>query len=265
MKNTQRRKKTLDWQLGNPLAETGIVTTALARMSGDYSSLYAQHQTLTRPCIPSQATKGKLRVFWSRPDRPNWEFHWNNQADYPHYDNANLQVMAQHIAVSQNNFHIPFQQYTIDIFTEYSQAGTIFWCHPLYMHASPWNDWSMVRWESTGRLQHDQGNTVHYGDMDYVPGKYVYTPCRIKMFAMLDLEPIALVSSCDTKCVKSSVFSTYWKMSYENNQCTRVSKFIVEPSSFVRHTLMIPENNDQDCGGFHEIWCKARWANEFHT
>jgi hypothetical protein len=265
MKNTQRRKKTLDWQLGNRFAKTGVITTALARMSGDCTSLVPPKLSVLTPGMPVHATKGQLRVYWSRTDRPQWEFKWNNGSSYPHYLDTNLQVLAQHIVVTQNNPDIPKQQYTIDVFTEYAQNGVIFRCRPLYKHSAHWYDWVMVRWESTGRQQHAGDNMVHYGDIDYVLNKFDYSPCRIEMFALLDMKPIALVSACDIKCVRSSVFSTYWKMSYENNQCTRVSKFIVEPSSFVRHCLMIPENNEVECGGFHEIWSKSHWADKFQV
>jgi hypothetical protein len=71
----------------------------------------------------------------------------------------------------------------------------------------------------------------------------------------------AIVLCCEYVHKRSGVFSTYWKLEFLDKANKRPYIQLIDTESIVRHCLMIPEN-DENCG-FHEIWDKERWAEEF--
>ena len=112
---------------------------------------------------------------------------------------------------------------------------------------------------------------VHYGDDPTQAYRYTYAPGKILGF-VFDCYPVqapflgqvqVVVLCCDNSYSKSSVFSTHWKISYTDKACKKPLITMVNVNSLVRHCLMIPENNERN--GYHEVWSREHWANEFLT
>jgi hypothetical protein len=137
----------------------------------------------------------------------------------------------------------------------------------------PWYDWAMFRWAKEGtrsKNKSKEDSCVHYGDDEDITHQYTYAPGAILGFMEVPVPSFpqqsvtkAIVVCCDSEYRKSSVFSTYWKVLYTDKAMTIPMIRLVDPNAIVRHTLMIPENDDWN--GFHEIWARERWANEFCT
>ena len=116
---------------------------------------------------------------------------------------------------------------------------------------------------------------MHCGDDAAVAHHYTYAPGKILGF-LVDRYPStapakqnspafqnvqAVVMCCDSHHRKSSVFSTHWKIRYTDKACVKPMISLVSVDAIVRHCLMIPENNELN--GFHEIWSRERWGDEF--
>ena len=132
----------------------------------------------------------------------------------------------------------------------------------------------MIRWDKEGgqrvHSRSREDSCVHYGDDVPSPSDYTYAPGRILGF-VFDPHPAAnpvianvqaVVLCCDSSYSKSSVFSTHWKISYVDKAFKQPLITMVSVNSIVRQCLMVPENDDAH--GYHEVWSRERWANEFH-
>jgi hypothetical protein len=103
---------------------------------------------------------------------------------------------------------------------------------------------------------------VFHGDPSEIASKHHYAPGEILCFVQDDSVTLkAVVLCCAFKHVKSGVFSTHWKVEYVDALNTRPYVLLIDVAAIVQHCLMIPENDKAH--GYHEIWDKERWANEF--
>jgi len=120
---------------------------------------------------------------------------------------------------------------------------------------------------SKKRLTKD--SCVHYGDDEDMHDKFTYVLGAILGFLIerptFTTSPTswkkpeiinAIVLCCDSSYSKSSVFSTHWKVLYTDKAIHNPMICLVSPDYIVRHTLMIPEN--EDWNGFHEIGSRER-------
>ena len=140
-----------------------------------------------------------------------------------------------------------------------------------YRQKGPWYDWSMFRWakEGTGSQNRSKEDScVHYGDENTNEEDFTYAPGQILGFLKIcdhaspeKVTTQVIVLCCDSSYSKSSVFTTHWKVLYEDKAFTKPMIRLVSPDSIVRHCLMIPENDDWN--GYHEVWTRERWAAEF--
>jgi hypothetical protein len=153
--------------------------------------------------------------------------------------------------------------------TEYTREGESFRASPNFRGGGPWYDWAMFRWakEGSGPKNRSKADScVHYGDNEEMRNRYTYAPGLI--LGVLNgphpqTKPDLIVLCCDSSYSKSSVFSTHWKVAYNDKAMKHPMICLVSPDAIVRHCLMIPENNDWN--GFHEIWARERWGPEFCT
>jgi hypothetical protein len=163
----------------------------------------------------------------------------------------------------------------VKVITEYSRGGSLFRAHPNYRQLGPWYDWAMIRWAKEGgqraSSRSKEDSCVHYGDNEANPSQFTYAPGKILGFVFdkqlpgsNELENVqAVVLCCDASHSKSSVFTTHWKVRFMDKAYTKPLITLVNVNAIVRHCLMIPENDDAH--GFHEVWSRERWADEFHT
>jgi hypothetical protein len=131
----------------------------------------------------------------------------------------------------------------------------------------------MFRWAKKGtrsKNKSKEDSCVHYGNDEDMKDQYTYVPGAILGFMEVPVPTFpqetgtkAIVVCCDSKCRKSSVFSTYWKVLYTDKAMTIPMIRLVDPNAIVHPTLMIPENDNWN--GFHEPWAWERWADEFCT
>ena len=151
----------------------------------------------------------------------------------------------------------------------------LFRAHPNYRQKGPWYDWAMFRWAKEGGKRDKNRSKIdscaHYGDPSSTAHQYTYAPGKILGFVFegfptsspLLANVLAVVHCCDSVHSTSLVFSTHWKVNFLDKACTKPQIALVSVQFIVRHCLMIPENDD--CNGFHEVWARERWGDQFMT
>ena len=271
---TNRRRETLDAQIGSRNAESFIINTAFEKMT---TGLSCQAQSIDEKIITgSTPTASKAIIYVYKEKRvmevgdPKW-LGINHGAVHPWMV---LFLKSYFVTKDSKNCHDGTSRIAhacVRLFTEYTRGGHIFRANPNYRQNGPWYDWAMFRWSKEGTRSKNRSiedSCVHYGDDNVIKDDFTYAPGLILGFLQendINLSDIdntrVIVLCCDSIYSKSSVFSTHWKILYNDKACTKPMIRLVSPESIVRHCLMIPENNDWN--GYHEIWTRERWAGEF--
>ena len=157
--------------------------------------------------------------------------------------------------------------------------GPFIFGHANYCKRGPWYDWVMLRWarEDNQRYAGDADCHAAYGDDEATALEHLYAPGKVLGFvaatptdsndeteSALKGDMMAVVSTCDFSHSRGSVFSTKWQQSYVYLAGSRKTPNIqlVDVNAIVRHCLMVPHDVSQS--GYHEIWCKELWGNEFN-
>jgi hypothetical protein len=279
-RQTNRRRETLDAQIGARNGESFIINAALQKMSLAYADSDTDDEASFWDGYSGVAeTSSKALVYIYKGARsisvgmPLWQ----SRKDYGPFHPWVVLFLKQYYESqpSTNVFDdngLPVHG-CASIATEYLRGGQIFRAHPKYRNGMPWYDWAMFRWAKEGtrsKNKSKEDSCVHYGDDEDITDQYTYVPGAILGFMEVPVPSFpqqsvtkAIVVCCDSEYRKSSVFSTYWKVLYSDKAMTIPMIRLVDPNAIVRHTLMIPENDDWN--GFHEIWARERWANEFCT
>ena len=271
--NTQKRRKTLDWQLGNRVTENYFINHAMHKMD-DVLTQTTESQPPKDPDsndgISVNATKGKLIIQWSNVKHPKYKFTWEKKngqilLHLPKPEERIINALIQYTVQLVNNINIEHQQYTIPINCEFHHGDNVYRAHPNYKSNGAWYDWVMVRWnkDNTNKKcnQTKASSNVEYGDAGYIPNAYEYSPLWIRLMGVVEGQHLVVGYTTDTLYWRSTVFSTYWKIEYEDNALTCPMISVIEITSVVRPVLMIPENDTMN--GYHEIWSPERWADEF--
>lgn len=103
---------------------------------------------------------------------------------------------------------------------------------------------------------------VYYGDSPEQAQDYHYAPGKILAFVdMGQGQTSAVVMCCAFKHIHSSVITNHWKLEFADKQCKVPQVLLIDVNAIVRHCCMMPEN--KKAHGFHELWEKERWADEF--
>ena len=143
-----------------------------------------------------------------------------------------------------------------------------------YRSEGPWHDWVMIRWSEDDplSLQPDLGNDAFltFDDIEQ-NGQFCYAPSRIvgKFFKVPindgSYEYLAIVWPCEYKYSQSSVFTTKWKLNFNDWRQVDPAFEVVNCDTFVRHCLMIPEYlyNENGSKYFHEVWPRELWGDQF--
>jgi hypothetical protein len=277
---TNRRRETLDEQIGNRNAESFIINSAFQTMTA--ALLAKQKADIVNHDdgagkIARTASKALLYVYKDNRvvtlSLPQWSG----------ADNGNIQpclalFLQDHfgrlpaLAVFDHNRRLAHAR--VELATEYTRGGEMFRSNPNYRQGGPWLDWTMFRWAKEGTKSKNKSkeeSNVHYGDDEDIKDNYTYAPGMIlgfistpqaTSFASPGVDNTqVVVMCCDSEYRKSSVFSTYWKVVYTDKAMTKPMIRLVSPEAIVRHCCMIPENKEWN--GFHEIWTRERWGEEF--
>ena len=102
-------------------------------------------------------------------------------------------------------------------------------------------------------------------------GAFCYAPSRIvgKFYKvpMVDgsNQYYSIVWPCQYKYTISSVFTTKWRLNFQDWRQKIPAYEVVNCDTFVRHCLMIPEYllNENGSKNFHEVWPRELWGEEF--
>ena len=154
--------------------------------------------------------------------------------------------------------------------TEYNREGVVFRAHPSYRNKLPWHDWVMIRYEKGDedirkRKSYilNTSDRVYFGDDPKNVDFYHYAPGKILAFMRekntTDL--LAIAMCCHFKHQRSGPITTYWQIEYPNKSFAHPSVLGIGVDLFVRHCMMVPDNDT--INGYHEIWDRDRWADEF--
>jgi hypothetical protein len=273
---TNRRRETLDAQIGSRNAESFIINTAFQKMTiglSDQALIVDRADEAFAGCTRT-ASKANLYVYKQNRVMEISDPHWlgvNNGAIHPW---MNLFLKMYYATKPSQNVHDGISRNAhacVRMFTEYARGGHIFRASPNYRQKGPWYDWAMFRWSKEGTASKNRSkedSCVHYGDDEAIKDAFTYSPGLIIGFlkncdpGLTETERTqVIVVCCDSSYTKSSVFSTHWKVLYSDKACTKPMIRLVSPDSIVRHCLMVQENDDWN--GFHEIWTRERWADEF--
>lgn len=270
---TNRRRETLDAQIGARNAESFIINTAFEKMtSGTIDD--AHNSEVTFAGIAPTASKAVVYVYKENRvmeiSKPKW-LGVNHGHLHPWID---LFLKSYYESRVSENCYDGISRNAhacVRLFTEYARGGLIFRANPNYRQKGPWYDWAMFRWakEGTGSQNRSKEDScVHYGDENTNEEDFTYAPGQILGFLKIcdhaspeKVTTQVIVLCCDSSYSKSSVFTTHWKVLYEDKAFTKPMIRLVSPDSIVRHCLMIPENDEWN--GYHEVWTRERWAAEF--
>jgi hypothetical protein len=111
-------------------------------------------------------------------------------------------------------------------------------------------------------LEESHTDAVFTGDDPATADDHHYAPGKILAFVEADNgQLLAVVLCCAFKHVRSSVFTTHWKVEYVDAATTRPMVVLLDVNAIVRHCCMVPETSEAH--EYHEIWDKDRWAREF--
>ena len=274
---TNRRRETLDAQIGSRNAESFMINHAFQNMNRAYMDNKDETDELTDGVVAGIAkTASKAHIFIYKESRGMevGEPCWLGIDQGPLHPWVIL-FLKQHFGALPPSPQIDVNPDTTwrtahgraRIATEYTRGGETFRASPNFRNGGPWYDWAMFRWNKEGKASKNRSkedSCVHYGDKEEMRNRYTYAPGLILGF--LDppnpkTTPEVIVLCCDSSYSKSSVFSTHWKVLYNDKAMKNPMICLVSPDAIVRHCLMIPENNEWN--GFHEIWARERWGPEF--
>ena len=76
---------------------------------------------------------------------------------------------------------------------------------------------------------------------------------------------LSIVWPCEYKYSQSSVFTTKWKLNFNDWRQVNPAFEVVNCDTFLRHCLMIPEYlfNENGSKHFHEDWPRELWGDQF--
>ena len=274
-RNTQRRRNTLDQQIGARVAETYIINTAHAQMAQTYTS-YTPEPTLQINGYPRYSLKGLIYIY-SAADESATEFEsrvdWISSTSTSTVHPIAITLIEQHFGSLLQGPSTKVDRQgrpclrTVSFGTEYLVDRIVYRGNYCYRQSGTWCDWAMFRWPKQrvqGRLPNVDVSdpNVSYGDSAEVAAQHDYAPGEIYGFvSMDDGSHSAIVRRMNRKHAIQSVFTTHWSLMYKDREKTIPCDVFVNVKQIVRHCLMIPTNNEKT--EFEEIWTRDRWAAEF--
>jgi hypothetical protein len=152
---TNRRRETLDAQIGTHNAESFIINHAYQKMTMSYETV--PNENMEEDDIVEGITKNgsKALIFIHKvgsdvtSNPPQW-----NGVDLGHLDLHLKRFLESHYGAlpsqpswngQDRNVHM-----VVRFSTEYTRGGNIFQAHPNYGQLGPWYDWAMIRWDKEG-------------------------------------------------------------------------------------------------------------------
>ena len=273
-KGTQQRAEVFDRQLGQRVSDSYIIDMAYQRMTTSLDSKQPPGQSLAETKgLSNQGSKTWVSIATgnSVPAQLHFDSHSKGQ---DHFSPVMIAFLQSHYGAfppvitgptNPEDEHVVMPQ--VRLGTEYKRAGTIFRGHPNYRQDGPWYDWVMLRWARENNQNYTQPAECQagYGDDASIAKDHLYAPGQILGFVESQEGDLleAVVSTCDFKHSRGSVFSTQWQQSFVHHTGNRKTRRIeiVDVNSIVRHCLMIPTDDSQ--ATYNEIWSRELWSNEF--
>ena len=278
-RTTQRRRETLDEQIGARYADTYIIDTAYHHMAttGDawcdgeeeFEEEVIEPGAIYMNGFPHSSTKGNVFVYVVN-GKIETRGRWNNKKTHAHFDYMALRVIKRYFEGDTNLTELardpdgaPCHE-VIPYGTEYTHDGTVYRSHTNYRGRGGWFDWVMLRLPRTAANRWVVGRdmNVHHGDSEATAKQSQYVPAELHGFVKLEGQEVcAVVKILHIRHAVSSIFTNHWKLAYEDEAKTRPMEILVPASQIVRHSLVLPTNEKRT--EFVEVWSRDRWADQF--
>ena len=142
--------------------------------------------------------------------------------------------------------------------------GKLYRAHPDYHGLGTWNDWAMVQWDKEpGDRSAECFDYPHIwlGHEGSPVSQFNFAPAKILGFVELDNgDTMVLIKSCEYTHHQTSVFSSEWHLSRENDSPYYQ---MVDPETLIHPCLMIPVQPLSN--HFIQVWPKDVWGREFNN
>ena len=271
-RRTQKHREVLDKQTGDRIFEHYVINHVDQRLNHDQFQLHmlSTKKNTSEDHNASKATikykklgYRKLHVSWQ------WTTKGMLHGNKVELSKELLDGIGRYVKNLLYSVNEQRNCLTVDVSTEIRRGDTVFRAHPNYRGSGPWYDWAMFRYEKSEldiRKNRDYRETshvdkVHWGDDASDVFDFHYAPGKLLGFVTIDEVTMVVVKQCSYRHISSGVFSTYWKIEYEDRNCTRPCINLMDMNAIVRHCCMVPEGKDDI--GYHEVWDPKRWPDTF--
>ena len=274
---TRKHLATLDKELGNRLHETIVINESYAMMKASLERLSEDTKK-----TPDANEEPKLKRNFVNPCKCTLQhdgtvtFESNNDNVLKDSSNNGLAFLLGEWKLQPGDTFYLFSEIRCDKMIY--RANKTYWSS----RSHGWHDWVMMRFAAHDNSPKFQRTNckVWFGDEEdiriyheYAPGRILAFVSKLKPKEITDVseEVFAIMETCDFKHQKSSMFTTRWTAAsmYVGNSNPsgknrrRVQRLeLVNPSHFVGHCLMIPQDKDNTV--FHQLWYPELWADEHH-
>ena len=263
---TQKRRVSLDKQLGERIYEKYVLQAAVNNMSVNPKQDPKSTSSKSKWTVSNNSSKSILKV---KPVQGQIGIYSSTGSFLPSPEVLKYIVdnyYTQELCEDQETIKTKF---SIMVFSEIKKGDIIYRAHPCYRASKEWYDWVMIRWLDKSKAQSNQMLNqechIDHKDQSRDKRKYCYAPAQLLAFIQ-PREGVyhAIVKCCDYGFQRSSIFSTQWKMSYIYQQHGRKTAHIchINVNSIVRHSLIVPQEIDKS-KFYHEIWDRCLWGDEF--
>ena len=217
-RQTNRRRDTFDWQVGNRFAETFLIDTAMHRMTFDYEGKIQSDKGLSTETNYGWTGRGVLVVSVRRRHDIGYDFEWENKSHVnsnTEFDESVFQFLCQWtVDTWEEPLHLipPHIEYKMK--TSLKKDGIIYRADPS-CRGQRWHDWVMLRWrkEPNDRFTYNRSKVYNidhtFGDPPEMMIDHHYAPAQLLAFVQnVDGTYDAVVKCCRYDFFLCSVFTT---------------------------------------------------------
>ena len=274
---TRKHLETLDKELGNRLHETIVINECYAAMKASIDSLSkSREETLDSNVAKTIEGSFKNSCKCTLQEDGTVAFE-NKKKDNVLKDSANngLAFLLGEWKLEPGDVFYLFSEMRFN--DKIYRATNTYWSCK-----RGWHDWVMMRFAASDDepVYQKENCKAWFGDKEdvriyheYAPGFILALVSKIKPKDMKNVgeEVYAIMETCEFKHKKSSLFTTEWQAAFmylSSHKSSRKNRRkvqrleLINPSHFVGHCLMVPQNKNNTV--FHQVWCPELWADEHH-
>ena len=282
---TRKQLATLDKELGNRLHETIVINECYATMKASIGCpIESREETLDSNV--AQTIEHRFKNPCKCTFQEDGTVAFENKKDNVLKQNKEDNVLKHS---TNNGLAFLLGEWKLEpgdvfyLFSEIRFNDKIYRAKNTYWSCKKgWHDWVMMRFAAPDNkpVYQKENCKAWFGDKEDVRIYHEYAPGRI-LALVSKLKPIdiknvgeevyAIMETCDFKHQKSSLFTTKWQAAFmylSSHKSSRKNKRkvrrleLINPSHFVGHCLMIPQDKNNTV--FHQLWCPELWADQHH-